>query len=395
MSCFCIGFFGETMKFETQNVKSLFKDTFQEWKDDTAPKMAAALSYYAVFSMGPLLLIALTVASAFFGEEAARTQMLSQISNIVGAASTEVIAGMLQNIRDKQSTGATAILGVGLLILTASGLFAELQDSLNRIWEIRPLPTKGLGPLIKKRLLSFGMVFSIGFLLLISLILTSVMEAGLKYMGDRIPGADFLWQAFAFIVSFGLVTVLFACMFRYLPDAKIEWRDLWKGSAITAAFFTIGKTGISLYLAHSATASVFGAAGSLVILLLWIYYSAQIFFFGAEFTQVYTKKHGSGIVPNANAERINKNPDASIRKDENVKSEKIKSKISSGVRSFDEAVKKINDLEQPLKNELMKTKLTFARFMVARKYYIMASTVLGIAGYFYRQYKRRKYAEAN
>jgi membrane protein len=383
------------MKFKTQNIKSLFKSTFQEWKDDKAPKMAAAMAYYAVFSMGPLLLIALTVASIFFGEEAARTEMLSQISNMVGSSSSEAIAGMLQNIRNRQQTGLTAIVGIGTLLIAASGVFAELQDSLNRIWEIRPLPTKGFGSMIKKRLLSFGMVFSIGFLLLISLILTSMMEAGLKYVGSMLPGLEFIWQAASFVISFALVTVLFACMFRYLPDAKIAWRDLWKGSAITAAFFTLGKFGISLYLAHSATASTFGAAGSLVILLLWIYYSAQIFFFGAEFTQVYAKQYGQGIVPNAGAEKINKNPDISIRKDKHVNSDKSKSKISSGVKSFDDAVKKINELEQPLKNELLKTKLRFSRFLVARKYYLMATTVLGIAGYFYRQYRRKKYAEAN
>lgn len=383
------------MNIKLQNIKTLFKCTFQEWKDDKAPRMAAAMAYYAVFSMGPLLLIALTVASIFFGEEAARTEMLTQISSVVGASTTEAIAGMLQNIRERQSTGLTAVAGVGLLLLTASGVFAELQDSLNRIWEIKPQPTKGLAPLIKKRLLSFGMVFTIGFLLLVSLILTSILEGVLKNMEGLLPGMQYLWQVLSFAFSFALITVLFACMFRYLPDAKIEWRDLWKGSAITAAFFTLGKFGISLYLAHSATASAFGAAGSVVILLLWIYYSAQIFFFGAEFTQVYAKNHGSGIVPNADAVRINKNPDKSFRKEIHVKSDKIKSKVSSSVKSFDEAVKKIQEIEQPLKNELMKTKLQFSRFLVARKYYILASTVLGIASYFYRNYRRKKHAEAH
>lgn len=383
------------MKINLQGLKSLFKSTFREWKDDKAPKMAAAMAYYAVFSMGPLLLIALTVASAFFGEEAARTEMLSQISSVVGASTTEAIASMLQNISERQSTGLTAIAGVGMLLLTASGVFAELQDSLNRIWEIKPVPTKGFSALVKKRLLSFGMVFTIGFLLLVSLILTSLLEGFLKNMDGLLPGLEYLWQFLSFGFSFGLVTVLFACMFRYLPDAKIAWRDLWKGSAITAAFFTLGKFGISLYLAHSATASAFGAAGSVVILLLWIYYSAQIFFFGAEFTQVYAKKYGRGIVPNAGAVRINKNPDTSIRKDEHVKSEKIKSKVSSSVKSFDEAVKKIQEIEQPLKNELMKTKLQFSRFLVARKYYILASTVIGVVSYFYRNYRRKKHAEAH
>jgi membrane protein len=380
------------MKLKTQDVKSLIKKTFSEWSSDKAPKMAAAMAYYAVFSMGPLLLIAVSVASLFFGEQAARGELLSQISGLIGPSAAQAISGMLKSVQEKQATGITAVVGIGTLLATASGVFAELQDSLNQIWNVRPAKSVGFTGMIKKRLLSFGMVFSIGFLLLVSLVLTSMLELGLKYVGDLIPGAQVVWQIVSFLVSFSLVTALFAAMFRYLPDAKIAWRDLWIGSAITSALFTLGKFGISLYLAHSATASAFGAAASLVILLLWIYYSAQIFFFGAEFTRIYANTYGLGIIPRVGATKVTRPPEQSLnRKDFNVNSF---SKNKNRLKSFDDAIKSVNDAEQPLKNEMVKTKLTLSNLLKARKYYIIGSTIVAAITYLI-QMRRRKNAEAH
>jgi membrane protein len=380
------------MKLKTQDVKKLLKKTFSEWSDDKAPKMAAALAYYAVFSMGPLLLIAVSVASVFFGAEAARGELFSQISSLIGPATAEAISGMLKSMQQHQSTGATALVGIGTLLVTASGVFAELQDSLNKIWNVRPAKSVGFTGMIKKRLLSFGMVFSIGFLLLVSLILTSLLEVGLKYLGGLIPGAQFIWQAVSFVVSFSLVTVLFASMYRYLPDAKIAWRDLWTGSAITAALFTLGKFGISLYLAHSATASAFGAAASLVILLLWVYYSAQIFFFGAEFTRIYANDFGLGIIPRVGATKVNEQPVSELnRKDFDVNSF---SNRKNKLKTFDDALASVNEAEQPLKNEVVKAKKTLSTILKARKYYILGSTVFAVITYFI-QLSRRKHAKTN
>jgi membrane protein len=380
------------MKLKAHDVKSIFKDTFSEWKEDKAPKLAAALSYYAVFSIGPLFLIAVGVASIFFGQSAAQEQIITQAKAFVGDSAAETISGLLRNFQERQAGGPAAIIGLVTLVIAATGVFAELQDSMNSIWEVKPAKIKGVGGIIKKRLLSFGMVLAIGFLLLISLIATTVLEGVMAAI--VLPGGEFIWQAVSFAVTFGLITLLFASMFRYLPDAKIAWRDLWIGAALTALLFTLGKHFISLYLAKNATASAFGAAGSLVVLLLWVYYSAQIFFFGAEFTQTYANTYGSGIVPNEGATSTAGTMDYIHKRKEAMM--KIPVKHAKGtnhkIKTFNDAITAVKATEQPLKNEIRKTRLTVANLMKAKKYYIMASTALAVISYILR---RRKHAKAH
>lgn len=382
------------MKLKAQDVKSLFKDTFSDWAEDKAPKLAAALSYYAVFSIGPLFLIAVGVASIFFGQSVAQEQIIAQATAFVGASAAETIAGLLKNFQERQSGGPAAIIGFVTLILAATGVFAELQDSLNKIWAVEPKKVKGVGGIVKKRLLSFGMVLVIGFLLLISLIATTVLEGAMSAI--ELPGGEMIWQVVSLTVTFGLITLLFASMFRYLPDAKIAWRDLWIGAALTALLFTLGKYFISLYLAKNATASAFGAAGSLVVLLLWVYYSAQIFFFGAEFTQTYANTFGSGIVPNPGAKSTAGTMDYVYKRKEAVmKTAHAHAKTTHHkIKTFNEAITAVKISEQPLKNEIRKTRLLVTNLIRSKKYYIMASTALAVISYILKT-RRSKHAETH
>jgi membrane protein len=284
------------------SAKSIVKKTYQEWSEDKSPKLAAALAYYTAFSIAPLLLLVIGIASLFFGQEAARGEILAQLGSLVGTSAAETISGVLDNLNKKGHGVMATVVGGVTLLIGATGVFGELQDSLNRIWEVRPKPSRGLWSYLKRRFLSLGMILVIGFLLLVSLVLTTAMSGAIKYLGDILPGADILWQIATVVISFALVTVLFAAMFKVLPDAKMAWKDVFVGAIATAVLFTIGKTLIGLYLGRSSTASTFGAAGSFVVLLVWVYYSAQIVFFGAEFTQVYANEYGSGITPKEGAE---------------------------------------------------------------------------------------------
>ena len=282
----------------------LLKETFKEWQEDKSSRLAAALAYYTVFSLAPLLIIAIAIAGAIFGQEAARGEIVGQIQGLVGQEGATVIEEAIQNADRPQMKSIASIFSIIFLLIGASGVFAHLQESLNAIWNVEAKPKNGLAGLIRKRLLSFSAVLGIGFLLLVSLILSAAISALSNYLSGLIPGADFLWQILNFVVSFGVITLLFALMFKFLPDAKIQWSDVWTGSVITALLFTIGKFALGLYLGRGSFGSTYGAAGSLVIILAWVYYSAQILFFGAEFTQVYARKYGSRIVPDEHAIRI-------------------------------------------------------------------------------------------
>ncbi len=278
-------------------VWGLLKQTWQEFNEDKVPRLGAALAYYTLFSLAPLLVIAIAIAGLVFGDEAARGQIVGTIGGLVGQQGAEAIQSMIQNA-SKPSTGILAtIIGFVTLFLGASGVFGELQQTLNTIWEVTPKPTKGIMGMLKTRIFSFTLVLGTGFLLLVSLVISAGLAALGKYMSGLVPGLDFLWQIVNFVVSFGVTTLLFALIYKIVPDAEIEWRDVWVGAAFTALLFSVGRFAIGFYLARSATASAYGAAGSLVILLLWLYYSAQIMFFGAEFTQVYANKYGSRLQP--------------------------------------------------------------------------------------------------
>ena len=275
---------------------SLLKETFAAWSEDKVPRLGAALAYYTVFSLAPLLVIVVGVASFIFGNEAAQGRVVEQLGSLVGEQGAEAIQGMLQSANEHKKTGmlATAI-GVITLLFGASGVFGELQDALNTIWGVKPKPGRGLLGMIKDRFFSFAMVLGIVFLLLVSLVVSAALAALGKFGSGFIPAP--LLEGVNLVVSLAVVTFLFAIIFKILPDVEIAWRDVWIGAAATSLLFTIGKTLIGLYLGKASVGSAFGAAGSLVVLFVWVYYSAQILYFGAEFTKVWTRRRGSGFTP--------------------------------------------------------------------------------------------------
>jgi len=280
----------------------LLKGTFAEWKEDNVPVLAAALAYYTVFSLAPLLLIAIAIAGAVFGEEAARGELVRQIQGLVGKEGAEAVQAMIQNADKPNSGGAIAtIIGVILLMFGASGVFGQLQFALNTIWEVKPKPGQGIRSFLVSRFLSFAMVLVIGFLLLVSLVLSSLLAAVSYFFNNLMPGLPILGQVINFLISFGVITVLFASIYKFLPDVEIPWKNLWVGAAVTAVLFNIGKLAIGLYLGNSSVGSAYGAAGSLVVVLIWVFYSAQILLIGAEFTQVYSKYRGTPLRPSKHA----------------------------------------------------------------------------------------------
>lgn len=280
----------------------LLKETFFEWQQDKASNLAASLAYYTVFSLTPLLLIAISVAGIIFDEAAARGEIVNQIKSLVGTQGAEAIEVAIDNANKPGSSGGIAsIISILVLLFGASGVFAQLQEALNTVWNVKAKPGKGVWGFIRKRFLSFSVVLVICFLLLISLVFSAALSAFNQLGSNFLPGFDILWQIFNIAISLGIITLLFALMYKYLPDAKISWKDVWVGAMITALLFTVGKWGLGLYLGRASFASTYGAAGSLVIVLAWVYYSTQILLFGAEFTQVYARRYGSRIVPDEHA----------------------------------------------------------------------------------------------
>src|SRR5438477_5877869 len=274
---------------------AMLKEAFKDWNEDDAPRLGAALSYYTIFSIAPLLLISIAVAGLVFGHEAAQGRIVEQIQGLVGRSAAEAVQSMLENAR-KPGQGILATLSGALtLLFGAGGAFNELRSALDTVWAIPPSPKGGLKLIVRERLASFAMVLVVGFLLLVSLVVSAGLSA-LELKG-AFPGSGLVLEVLNVAVSLAVITVLFALIFKYLPDAHppVAWKDVWVGAFITAALFTAGKFGIGLYLGHSSVASAYGAAGSLVLLLVWVYYSAQILFFGAELTQVWARRHGSRL----------------------------------------------------------------------------------------------------
>ena len=263
----------------------LARRTVDAWAQDYAPSMGAALSYYALFSIAPLLLIVIGVAGYFFGELAARGEIFGQVAGLIGPEGAHTVEGLVASARKPESGILAVLVGTALLVTGASTVFGELQNALDRIWRAPArVHAKGWWKLLRTRVLSFGMILGIAFLLMVSLVLSAVVSA----LGDW-------WglHAIDVFLSFALTTVLFAMIYKVIPRVRIAWRDVWVGAAVTAALFAIGKWLIGLYIGRSSTASAFGAAGSLVVLMLWVYYSSQIFLLGAEFTRLYAEEHGS------------------------------------------------------------------------------------------------------
>ena len=272
------------------------KTTFREWSGDKAPLFAAALAYFSLFSLAPLLLIAISIAGLFFGQQDTQQRVVSTIAGMVGENGARAVGDMLEAASRKTGQGVVGLVGGAIaLLLGASGLFAHLKEILNHIWGVEEAPAKGVLAKVMRKLWSVGMVLSVGFLLLVSLLLSSAMSAISDALDRMVALPDPVWYAVDFLVSFGIITLLFAAIFKYIPDAVIEWRDVWGGAAFTSLLFVIGKFLIGLYLGRSAVASGYGAAGSVIVLLLWLYYSGLIVLFGGEFTEVWARsRHGIG-----------------------------------------------------------------------------------------------------
>lgn len=281
------------------------KTVVMQWLEDQPFQLASSLSYYTLFSLAPLLIIAIAVAGLVFGREAAQNQVVETLRGMIGQDSARAIQDMIQNASNQPKTGVvSAVVGIVALLFGAGGVVGQLQTSLDTIWGVAPKTGQGLWGFIRTRFLTFAMVLAIGFLLLVSLAITALVAGLSQVMGSLLGGAKIIAHILEFVVSFGLTTVLFAMIYKFLPDVKIQWKDVWVGAALTAILFTIGKFLIGLYLGTSGVTSTFGAAGSLITVLLWVYYSSLIFFLGAEFTQVYATHYGSGVVPAKNAQSI-------------------------------------------------------------------------------------------
>lgn len=289
------------MKNYLPDLLDTFKRTYQGWKEDHASRLAASLAYYTIFSLAPLLVIAIAIAGLIWRHEDVEAQIMAQSQSLVGVDGATFIADMIRSASNPTEGILATVIGIITLLFGALGVFNELQNALNVIWEVKEEKTEGFLQTIKKvvfnRLLSFSMVLGIGFLLLVSLVISAGLSATQELVGNTFPISEFFLQLVNLIVSIGVITLLFALIYKYLPDAEIPWRYVWMGAFVTAILFSLGKLAIGVYLGNSAIASSFGAAGSLVLLLVWIYYSAQILFFGAEFTQVYANKYGPKILP--------------------------------------------------------------------------------------------------
>jgi membrane protein len=289
-------------RLDARGFWELAKGTWAEFNEDKVPRLGAALAYYTIFSLAPLLIIVIFVAGLVFGQGAAQDALLIQLRSLLGSAGADMVQTMIDSTRRPAAGLFATVFGIGTLVLGAIGAFNQLHDALNTIWEVKPKPHLSLMDKIQKRLMSFSMVLVVGFLLMVSLAVSAGLSATGAFVSAQLPFvATWILAIVNFAISFAVITLLFALMFKYMPDAKIAWSDVWIGAAITALLFTIGKSLIGLYLGQSTAGAAFGAAGALVILLLWIYYSAQIFLMGAEFTQVYASRYGHRVVPDKDA----------------------------------------------------------------------------------------------
>ncbi|MGD0815624.1 MAG: YihY/virulence factor BrkB family protein [Verrucomicrobiota bacterium] len=270
----------------------LIKEAFVAWAKCKSPRLGASLSFYTIFAVAPLFLIALSVAGFCFGEDAARRELFGQVNGLVGRDGGQAIQSLVAAANRPKSGLWATLAAVVTLGAGATAVFVELQDALNTIWGVERAPGSGLRIFIKDRLLSFAMVLGIGFLLLVSLALNAALTALGSFAPGSSPHERFFWQMVNFVVSLGVITLLFAMIFKVLPDAKVSWQDVWVGAFATALLFNLGKFLIGYYLGRSSTVSVYGAAGSFIVLLLWVYYSSQILFFGAQVTRLYARQVG-------------------------------------------------------------------------------------------------------
>ena len=277
-------------------VTKLLGEAARGWRKDNAPRLGAALAYYTLFSIAPLLVVAIAVAALVFGQDAAQGRIVAELSALLGEAGARALEETLESSR-KPTTGTLAALGaLFTLLLGATGVFGELKGSLNVVWDVREdeRPRRGfIVGMLRNRLWSFAMVLAVGFLLLVSLVISAMLAAAQGALGRHLPQPSAVLDYANTLASFAIITVLFAMIFKFLPDTKVAWSDVWVGAALTSMLFGTGKYVIGFYLGRGSVGSVYGAASSLVVLIAWVYYAAQIFFFGAELTQAYARRHGS------------------------------------------------------------------------------------------------------
>ena len=284
---------------------TLLKDAFWRWYQDNTFRLGAALAYYTVFSLAPIVLIAVAVAGVVFGRQQAQQRVIDEVNTAAGEQVASAVSAMLQFTQQGGVGLGSTLFSVGILVFAATAVFAQLQDALNTIWGVKARANQGWTGMVKDRLWSFTIVLVIGFLLLVSLVMSAALRAASQYAASwNLPGGTYLWQTVDWLVSFALVTGLFAAIYKFLPDVEIEWRDVWVGAAMTAALFALGKYLIGTYLAQSSWISAYNAAGSLVVILLWVYYSSQIFLYGAELTYVYADRTGKALKTKAHAEPV-------------------------------------------------------------------------------------------
>ncbi|RYF82624.1 MAG: YihY/virulence factor BrkB family protein [Comamonadaceae bacterium] len=273
---------------------NLCKKAVQAWSDDYAPSMGAAISYYTMFSIAPLLLIVIAVAGYLFGEEAVRGEIVEQLGGLMGKDAAAGVQALLANASQPEKGMVAGIIGAGVLVVGATTVFAELQSALDRIWHVsREDKRGGALAMLWARMLSFGLILGLAFLMMVSLVVSAFLAALGSWVGALLPGWEFLLQVINLAVAFATMTLLFGMIYKYMPSTRIAWRDVWVGAAVTSLLFQVGKTAIALYLGRSGMTEAFAAAGSLVAVLAWVYYAAQIFLLGAEFTKVYAQEHGS------------------------------------------------------------------------------------------------------
>ena len=360
------------------------KKTVVAWSDDFAPSMGAAISYYTMFSLAPLLVLVIAVAGLVFGAEAVQGQIASQLSSLMGDDTAKAVEGMIKSASISDNGIWASLLSIGVLIVGATSVFGELQSALDRIWHVpETQKPSGVWGILRARVFSFGLILGLAFLLMVSLSVSTALAAFGGFLGGLLPGQEILLQVLNLAVSVGVTTVLFAMIFKLMPTAKVEWRDVWIGAAVTAVLFEVGKFGIGLYLGKSGMADSFAGAGSLVLLLAWVYYAAQIFLLGAEFTKVYAQAHGSAVpqapaIPDKAATTYEQAPIAVSDSDKG-----IELASNDAVLQFDQSA---HELEQ-------KVEETWKRLMPRLAFLAVASTIGSLAEARYVRLKKSRRAK--
>lgn len=288
-----------------KSLVGLFKSAYKGFSDDKVPKLGGSLAYFTLFSLGPMLLVVIFFAGIFLGKQMIEGSLNTQMTQLIGAEAAQQLQQIIKSASTSKGSGVAALVGIVTLLLGATSVFTEIQDSINTIWRLKLKPKQGMMRLLKSRLLAFGIIGGIGFLLLVSLIASAFVEGLGENLEKLIPGIGirvFYWINQA--LTLAVASLLFALIFKVLPAARIRWRDVWPGALLTALLFILGRFAISFYISKSDFGNTYGAAGSLVVLLVWIYYSSLILYFGAEFTKAYSNKFGAGIRPRGYAEQI-------------------------------------------------------------------------------------------